>query len=387
MATSLTSSLPSENPYAWIKQEISLPHFAITRLGWERDKAKSTQKTLVLKHPDHGKILVHTSPGHSSGQWYFYTTGAKLTRQGTLIDLLLKHQWSWEEIRALASNYVATTRDERLIASSSAVIQDPLQQTALARAQLQKINAVPSKGTYLLARGLEAATYQAYTQLKTNHYQAVFSLYKDFATHPRGRLCSTLAYYFSEGKSKKYFQKGLPRGLAMLLEPSPIERIVLTESPIDALSFKQLEARQLEAASTPQEAPKTLYLATCGMLSASIREDLQAIFKSAQGQAQPVVLAFDSDQAGAKMTDQTIDLLKAQGTAYEVATLPGEHKDWNEVLQQERALAATQEAQQHRGIETTEHLGQPLQAFASSPAVPEATPVAHQASLTFKKSG
>ncbi|XWN35747.1 MAG: toprim domain-containing protein [Roseivirga sp.] len=342
MASSHSRSITTENPYERIKKEINLPHFATTRLGWERDPEKSTAKTLVLRHPHYGKILVYTSPSRSSGHWHFYKPGAIVMRQGTLIDLLLKHQWSWEAIRALGSNYVATAEETPLTGPSSAMIQAPLEQSALAQEQLQKLASTADTTTYLSTRGLEARTYASFPQLKTNRYQAIFSLFKDFKEHPGGRLCSTIAYYFSEGKSKKYFHKGLPRGLSVLTDTSAPERILLTESPIDALSFRELEA----ASPPPKVVPTTMYVATCGTLSSSMQSDLEALFQRATRDAQTVVLAFDSDEAGVKMTEQAIDLLKGQGTAYEVIPVSGEHKDWNEVLQAERAVAASQAAQQ-----------------------------------------
>ena len=201
MASSRSPASTTENPYEWIKREINLPRFAITRLGWERDPEKSTAKTLVLRHPHHGKILAYTSPSSSSGQWHFYKPGTIVTRQGTLIDLLLKHQWSWKEIRDLSTHYVANSEDKPLLVGR---VLSPSKESALAQEQLQKLVSTPHTTTYLSTRGLEAHTYASFPQLKTNRYQAIFSLFKDFKDHPQGRLCSTIANFFSpEGKSKK----------------------------------------------------------------------------------------------------------------------------------------------------------------------------------------
>ena len=112
---------------------------------------------------------------------------------------------------------------------------------------------------------------------------------------------------------------------------------MITESPIDALSF-----RQLEAAS--QQIPPTMYVATCGTLSASLQEELCALFQRTQEQYQQVFLAFDSDQAGVKMTEQVASLLQEEGIDYHVIPLPSGHKDWNEVIQHEQMEQARQRA-------------------------------------------
>ncbi|MCP3660279.1 MAG: hypothetical protein GY830_08220, partial [Bacteroidetes bacterium] len=50
---------------------------AINKLGYEKDKTKSSAKHLVLKHHLNGKILVPTQKS-KSGSWLYYELGALL---------------------------------------------------------------------------------------------------------------------------------------------------------------------------------------------------------------------------------------------------------------------------------------------------------------------
>ena len=137
----------------------------------------------------------------------------------------------------------------------------------------------------------------------------------------QGRLCSTIQYQLqTDGSSKKYFQKDLPRGLSVLKPNQPIKEIIITESPIDALSHKQL-----------QGGAHTLYLSTCGSIGQGIAHNLEEILLQAKEQAIGVKLCFDQDEAGRKMTNQVSALASKQGITCQVEW-PGKGKDWNELL-------------------------------------------------------
>ena len=136
--------------------------------------------------------------------------------------------------------------------------------------------------------------------------KAVFGLYRDVDSQGNGRLCSTISYgYDREGKSKKYFQAGLPRGLAVLHESGQPEEVVITESPVDALSYKQQHGNA-----------NALYVSTCGSLTKDVKEELAGVLKSAQAHRQSVVLAFDRDEAGVKMNRAVEALCQGASAQY-----------------------------------------------------------------------
>ena len=178
---------------------------------------------------------------------------------------------------------------------------------------------------YLLARGIQEKTYASYlgSTLRLGQ-KAVFALYQQMDKKGKGRMCSTITYQFGLNKeghpiSKKYFQKGLSRGVVVLKEgDEQIKKIIITESPIDALSHKQLH----------RIGAGTMYIATCGTLSENIKREVSGLLAHAYSNQQEVILAFDQDLAGKKLSKQVEELAKHQQVCVGHA-LGLKEKDWN----------------------------------------------------------
>ena len=151
--------------------------------------------------------------------------------------------------------------------------------------------------------------------------KALFGLYREVDSLGHGRLCSTISYgYDKAGRREKYFQAGLPRGLAVLHDRGQPQEVVVTESPIDALSYKQQHG-----------SVNALYVSTCGSLTKDLKEELMRVFRSAHEQDQSVLLAFDKDEAGLKMSREVEALCQEASVKYSVR-FPTLGKDWNEEL-------------------------------------------------------
>ena len=75
--------------------------------------------------------------------------------------------------------------------------------------------------------------------------------------------------------------------LSVLKEEENPKKVVITESPIDALSYKQ-----------QYEEKDTVYISTCGNLTRRLKKEIGKILKGAKASGQDVVLAFDKDEAG-----------------------------------------------------------------------------------------
>ena len=146
------------------------------------------------------------------------------------------------------------------------------------------------------------------------------------------KLCSTINYYFDRaGQRRKYFQKDLPRGLAVLTPCQEVKHIVICESPVDALSYRQLKLNAGILAEKKQM-DHTMLLATCGQLSVKINKSLENVFEQAKAKEQEIILAFDNDSSGKKMSQELERLLQERQCGYHVE-LPEEGKDWNEALE------------------------------------------------------
>lgn len=335
----------SRTAHTWIKQEVSLIDFATDRLGWRVNKKKTSKRDVVLKHEQHETIIAPSRPRGDSGHWVFsWADGNNPKKGGTLIDLLRLEGWEWKEIDKLAGEVIAHRPVASLPAASKDYEQqgerDPNKQTA--RAQ-ERFNQLKDTGgtSYLEQRGIDKAMYMDFPQMKVNNREAIFKLYD--VVEGKAHLCSTTNYYFDrEGNSKKYFHKGLPRGLAVLREAGPVERLVISESPVDALSWKQVEALQ---SKNPEAIPGTMYVSTCGSLSKNIKADISHLFEEARKKGQSVVLARDNDEAGIKISSELAAIADKQGVVARMSIPPAGEKDWNDYLRSLRKEMA-QEAQQ-----------------------------------------
>ena len=254
-----------------------------------------------------------------------------------MIDLLRQEKWGWKDIKALAhGEYVSRPVAEMIPEDALSVgrnITDPVEQEKRALERMKEVKvANSSRKTYLEKRGIARENYQDFPQLKTNSFQAVFGLYT--VGEDQTKLCSTINYYFDRaGQRRKYFQKDLPRGLAVLTPCQQVKHIVICESPVDALSYRQLKLNAGILAEKKQM-DHTMLLATCGQLSVKINKSLENVFEQAKAKEQEIILAFDNDSSGKKMSQELERLLQEKQCGYHVE-FPEEGKDWNEALELE----------------------------------------------------
>ena len=198
-----------------------------------------------------------------------------------------------------------------------------------------------------MKRSISPKIFKNFDQIRTNKYSAIFGLYTDF-NKEKPRLCSTIRYVSDrEGTTKKFFQKNLPRGLSILKNTQyETTRIIVTESPIDALSYRELELKEIEKLNKNisfnefleehprnevenriKELQSTMYVSTCGSITEKLKEDLKVIFNKTPN----VILAFDNDSAGKRMTKSLENILEENNIKCK-NVFPKQHKDWNEEL-------------------------------------------------------
>ena len=297
-----------------IKQEVNLLQHAIS-MGYALDKAKSTRQEVVLVKGE-DRLVCRQSP--TTHKWiYFSVVNDK--DQGTIIDFMLNRGYSFQQIRGLRSTYL----DKSILVQQASLPERPVYDAATNHkiaAIAIEVFAPCARDTYLQKRGIKDSISHSYKNLKTNAYEAVFGLYRKVNHQGVGQLCSTLKYRLGkDGQSKHYFQKGLPRGVAVFTDAS-YDRVIITESPLDALSHKQ-----------QHEDERSMYVCTCGNISKNVEQELVQLLKHAHQDGKEVVLAFDKDKAGERMRSQLGSYLQEQSCSYQVIH-PQEGKDWNEAL-------------------------------------------------------
>ena len=180
-----------------------------------------------------------------------------------------------------------------------------------------------------------------------DRYNAVFLRYSDgsdgrnWLRHEptgaslRGTSNQTHPFYgLAPGSSREngWFWIGTGKG--------KVQRVLLTESPIDALSLATLEKKL-----RPQEVGVTIYLSTDGA-GVIPTKALQMVLE----QGGTVFAAFDTDAAGEKMAWRV-----AQELPGIRRMAPASGKDWNDRLLAERQPNPTKLPQPNRGNKQTLH--------------------------------
>ncbi|TSJ79781.1 toprim domain-containing protein [Cardinium endosymbiont of Dermatophagoides farinae] len=285
-----------------MKREVNLIQHAVS-MGYILDREKSS-KTWAVMEKEGDKILIKNSPNQND-HW-MYKSLIDEQEKGTIVDFMQKRGFSYQSICRSSSRHL----DDRVVKdqkSLSVELGDVFSQRHIAQEAFNNRVVEHQKGNYLACRGIDAVTYGCYIGVKVGN-QAVFALYRDIDSNGKGTICSTISYQ-SDAKvsmsddgffnSTKYFQKGLPLGLSVLVESGlPVKHIVVSESPIDALSYKQIHK--------PSEG--TMYVATCGSLSEGVKKELANVFSNAMENGWSVTLAFDSDKAGRCMDKEVREL-------------------------------------------------------------------------------
>jgi hypothetical protein len=187
--------------------------------------------------------------------------------------------------------------------------------------------------------GIEKRTHTSFHGLRVSLEAAVFPLYKNFNKEGEAELFNALTYKRDEeGNREEHFKWDVKGCMSVLVDLdyklSEVERIIVSKSPIAALSYRQL---QLEGRLHQDEQDKrsalnsTAFLSTCGNLTEQRKKDLRIVFEMAQANDQTIVLGMDNDLAGRKMRETLVHIAEESGCRYEVET-PRVGNDWNEQL-------------------------------------------------------
>ena len=303
-----------------VKCEVNLVQHAKS-MGYELDKKKSCRRYAVM-NKDGDKVVINTRPNRN-GHWVYMSVVSERDK-GTVVDFMLNRGYEYRDIRNLSSIHL----DDGLLKElnkKAEVVEDKTLQEKLSKGALMRVREEDGL-RYLEKRKIDERSYKGYLgkSMELGGGRAVFGLYREVDSEGNGKLCSTISYgYDQAGKSKKYFQAGLPRGLSVLKEEENPKKVIITESPIDALSYKQ-----------QYEEKDAVYISTCGNLTGRLKEEIGTVLKGAKARAQDVVLAFDKDEAGMKMSKKLETMCKELSLLCSVR-FPTQGKDWNKELEEE----------------------------------------------------
>lgn len=313
------SNLGSKQELDRVKRDVNLVQH-VASMGYKVDPDKSCQ-TYAVMYKGSDKLIIRTSP-NKEGHWV-YMSATDDNDKGTIVDLMLNRGHDLSEIRGLTSKHLDKAAWLQVSSEQKKYISDKEMQSKMALNQLSSVGMVSPLENYLAKRGINSSTYSIYegNGLEVGR-RAVFGLYQELNHHYKGRLCSTITYSFTElGENQKRFQTGLPRGLSVLKGSERSNKVIIVESPIDALSHKQLHGGD------------NTYICTCGNLTAQIREGLRKVIEGAKLYNKELILSFDNDEAGKKMSKQVLNMSRELGVTPK-SVQPSTAKDWNEELMQ-----------------------------------------------------
>ena len=295
---------------------INLLDFAI-HSGYRVVKESSTRKNPVLKGPD-GDVIVLKDTGVAGNCRYFNASeGQGTPDRGNLIEFTKQRIGSLFPLEG----------GERIFSSVNKVLHDylniPFEQRQNSRGldfggarreerpfdlRLYNLKAIKERNNYLEQRGLgitmltsNAFKGRVYTNLYNGIENVAFPLYG-------GDNKTIIGLNFrSDDVNKNASASNRAAGIWTGNIPQKIERIVITESPIDCMSYAALANRTAETKGAEpgyeNYNDRTLYVATFGRPSLEHGSTLAGILEKAKGAGKlsadvHLINAFDNDYTG-----------------------------------------------------------------------------------------
>lgn len=296
------------------KREVNLPEFAQS-LGYEIVKKESSRACTVMKS-SRDKIVVTTA---TDGHGVYFSVGDERD-SGSVIDFA-QHRLGGNigQIRKELRGWIsapAKPSSKRRPEVERPARPEPIERDR-AKLLARWTRMTPYAGSYLAEqRGLDPELIAAWRVRQDERGNALF------AHHDAGELCG----WESKNAGFTGFASGGKRGLAFVrLDKEPVQRLVVAEASIDAMSWAQIHGRPAGAA----------YVSLGGEIGS---EQLELIQRAIQRTgAVELVLATDADDAGDRMAQQLAAFAPSGVKILRARPVSG--KDWNDEL---RAPAAAE---------------------------------------------
>lgn len=228
-----------------IKKNVEIGPF-LKKRGWDIIQEESTQKEEVLINKKNGtKILVPVSADVNGDHIFFYERAGK----GTLIDLLVRAKWDQERIHSLAQEVGLTSKKNSRSRRPGLPVGVGEFSALAASKEVEKYleGIQKTRGKDLLQdMGIEKRTHSSFSGLKVSEQVAAFPMYRNFTKKGEAELVNALTYQKDEhGNQQERFKWDKRPGISMLLDLdqnlSEVKRIVVTQSPVGGLSYRQLQ--------------------------------------------------------------------------------------------------------------------------------------------------
>ena len=305
------------------KTEINLVEYAQSQ-GYQYISQASSRNSAVLRHQNGDKIVVATDTDRH-GVYFSVFDNAD---NGTIVDFVQnRRNVGLSQVRQELRNWQDNPRTQ----PSKFIPRDKPQ--PISRDRLKVIKAASSfkvvqSHPYLEKRGISQSILQSDRFIGT------------VAIDSRGN--AIFPHYDGDGmtgftaKNENYtgFSKGGTKALWRSKPNESDRRLVIVESPIDAMSYHQLFT---------DKNPHTRYISTGGTTSKYQLDLIKTAMAEMTNLGGEIVIATDNDKAGNKLA-QTL-AKNAPSKSKISRDVPKLGKDWNELLQQTKQQERTRNTQ------------------------------------------
>ena len=310
------------------RSEISIIELAMAN-GYKLSKSDGL-KWPVLKDEVSGEKIIIVNPKLSSNQGYFNPNDPK--DKGTLINFIKNRLGSifpyesskteMSNINSVLYNYQNLDISEKSTYRSNA--EKLIENYSTNEFRLPEgITELKNSG-YLYSRGLQSQTMNNFA-FKGKIFNVRIGEYDNIG-FPYYDAEDKIACYEIRNKQYKHMVEGSKRSSCVWHSniPEILDCVVLTESPIDALSYYQLKGKK-----------NTLYVAFAGAVGDDQITTLKSIIKGANsGSDFKFISAVDNDKAGRRYTEK----FKATFEEKLMVDLPL-LKDFNEDLKKNQTIS------------------------------------------------
>lgn len=319
-----------------LKLDINLVEFAVTQ-GYSKNASRSTAIAIRLDHPNGDRIIVKPDPGGIDT--YFSTQNS--TDNGTVIDFIYHRQnLALREIRRSLFDYLEKeSRSQKQRTQRSLVPPVVEQYINDTEAQLKAESERRQQQQW--QQSLQPIKFHQYligerkifskTLSSGRFYGQVFKDERNNAVFPYTDG-ERITGYELRNKDFQGFQKGGKKSLWLSNQREEDTRLVIVESPIDAMSYHQLNPHR-----------DNRYLATGGTISNNQKELIKQQFNLVSSRFTEVIIATDNDEGGDKLAAELKPLFEDKATRVKPKL-----KDWNEDLIVRLQRLAIEQARQKK---------------------------------------
>lgn len=301
------------------KTDINLSEYAAEQ-GYVLIKNESSRNSFVMqRESDNDKIIVATdTDGHG-----IYFSVRDDADNGSIIDFVQQRKGlNLGQVRQELRPYIGENREQKPIESRMSKPQISTHDAQKAAVNWSRAQPAPEHD-YLEKRGITKATLQdprfAPVVRTDDRNNALFAHYNK----------QGISGYEMKNKDFTGFAAGGQKGLWFTSNINHAERVVITETAIDALSHAEFQRR-----NKANQPAKTAYVSFGGSMSPEQKELIGSMLKNMQQREQKLVLANDRDGAGEAFNEQ-IKGLAPVGLETSLEQPLVNTKDWNESLLQQ----------------------------------------------------